>query len=134
MEEVMAQNKFHGILVNMAFTETTYPTHFPLFAQENAGDWVLYGIEISRENLDDSIAQIQTNMRKDEPFYAHLYDDEMLVVIFKKKVFTVTSHSSSWGEILHYGKELNIPMEQLDFWPNRFQDEPHYFKPVSLIQ
>ncbi len=128
----MPQNKFHGILVNMAFTDITYPTQFTLFGQQKSGDWILYGIEISRERLDHSIAQIQTNMREDEPFYAHLYDDEMLVVIFKNRVFIVTSHSSSWGEIKRYGKELNIPQEQLDFWPNRFQDEPHYFEPESL--
>jgi hypothetical protein len=130
----MSQNKFHGILVNMAFTDITYPTHFKLFAQQNAGDWILYGIEISRENLDPSIAQIQKNMREDEPFYAHLYDDEMLVVIFKKRIFKTTSHSSSWGEIMRYGKALNIPQEQLDFWPNRFQDEPHYFESANFIK
>lgn len=130
----MAQNKFHGILVNMAFTDIAFPKHFKLFAQQNAGDWVLYGIEITPEHLDDSIVQIQSNMREDEPFYAHLYDDEMLVVIFKNKVFKVTSHASSWDEIQRYGAMLNIPQEQLDFWPNRFQDEPHYFEPASFIR
>jgi hypothetical protein len=133
MEEVMAQNKFHGILVNMAFDDSSFPTHFKLFAQQTAGDWVLYGIVVLPEHLDESIALIQTNMREDEPFYAHLYDDEKLVVIFKKKIFLVTSHSSSWGEIQRYGQLLNIPQEQLDFWPNRFQDEPHYFEPSSFI-
>ena len=128
----MAQNVFHGILINMAFTDKTFPAHFKLFAQQNAGDWVLYGIEISRERLDDSIAEIQKNMREDEPFYNHLYDDEVLVVIFKNKAFKVTSHASSWDEILRYGEELNIPQEQLDCWPNRFQDEPHYFVPASF--
>lgn len=130
----MAQNKFHGILVNMAFTDGSFPVQFELFAQKAAGDWILYGVEISRERLDQAITQIQTNMREDEPFYAHFYDDELLVVIFKNKVFRVTSHASSWDEILRFGKELNIPMEQLDFWPNRFQDEPHYFEPASFTQ
>ena len=130
----MAQNKFHGILVNMAFSDIAFPKQFRLFANQTAGDWILYGVEISRERLDQTITQIQTNMREDEPFYAHFYDDELLVVIFKNKVFRVTSHASSWGEILHYGNELNIPKEQLDFWPNRFQDEPHYFEPESFTQ
>ncbi len=130
----MAQSRFHGILVNMAFSDRSFPTRFKRFAQKTAGDWILYGIEVSRESLDDSIVQIQANMREDAPFYGHLYDDEMIVVIYKNKVFKVTSHASSWEEILHYGKGLNIPVEQLDFWPNRFQDEPHYFEPESFIR
>jgi len=129
----MVQSTFHGILVNMAFTDQSFPIQFKLFAKKHAGDWILYGVEISRESLDQSIAQIQAAMREDAPFYAHLYDDEMLVVIFKDKIFKVKSHASSWDEILRFGKGLNIPMEQLDFWPNRFQDESHYFKPESFF-
>jgi len=128
----MAQSTFHGILVNMAFTDRSFPIQFIRFAQKTAGDWVLYGVEISREHLEHSIGQIQAAMREDAPFYAHLYDDEMLVVIFKNKVFKVTSHASSWDEIFRYGKGVYIPAEQLDFWPNRFQDEPHYFEPADL--
>lgn len=129
----MQQDYFHGILVNMAFTDKSFPIHFNLFAKKNAGDWTLYGVEISRDGLDQAITQIQTRMRDDAPFYAHLYDDQMLVVIFKNKVFKVTSHASSWEDIMLYGKGLNIPQEQLDFWPNRFQDEVHYFEPANFI-
>lgn len=129
----MQQIKFHGILVNMAFIDKSFPVQYKLFAKQEAGDWVLYGIEISREDLDQVIIQIQSNMRDDVPFYAHLYDDQMLLVIFKNKIFKVTSHASSWDEIKLYGRELKIPEEQLDFWPNRFQDEAHYFKPESFI-
>ena len=129
----MAQTTFHGILVNMAFTDRSFPIRFNRFAQKTAGDWILYGVEIPRESLDDTVAQIQASMREDAPFYAHLYDDEMLVVIFKNKVFKVASYASSWDEILRFGKGLNIPVEQLDFWPNRFQDEPHYFEPADFL-
>lgn len=66
-------------------------------------------------------------MRSDRIFYNHLYNDEILIVIFKKKIFRVNSHKSSWKEIIEYGLSFDIPIEQLDFWPNRFQDELHYF-------
>lgn len=46
---------------------------------------------------------------------------------FKEKVFHVKPHVSTWQEVILYGKTLDIPSEQLDFWPNRFQDEAHYF-------
>ena len=72
-------------------------------------------------------------MRSSEPWYAHLYNDEELIVIFKEKVFRVTSHASGWQPIIDYGKSLNIPVSQLTFWPNRFQDEIHYFKPEEFV-
>ena len=85
------------------------------------------GIEVSRDKVETAITAIQKQMRTDDHFYSHLYVDETVIVIFKDKVFRVTPHISSWTEIKKYGMELGIPEAQLDFWPNRFQDEPHYF-------
>lgn len=72
-------------------------------------------------------------MQADGAWYNHLYNDEELIVIFKDKVFHVNPHKSSWGEMLEYGASLSIPTEQLDFWPNRFQDEAHYFDQADLL-
>jgi hypothetical protein len=80
------------------------------------------------------VIDIQKHMRADEPFYAHLYDDERMVVIFRTQTFRVTPHKSSWEDILLHGAKLAIPVEQLDFWPNRFQDEIHYFKRESFVK
>lgn len=123
----MIQSAFHGILVDLAFTDRHYPETFPLFARKTSGNWTLFGIKVPREDLDHCITGIQSAMREDQPFYSHLYDDETVIVIFKNRVFRVTAHCSSWKEIQAYGQTLNIPAEQLDFWPNRFQDEIHYF-------
>jgi len=123
----MKQLSFHGILVNMAFTDRGYPEKFEHFAKKISGDWIIYGVEISRNNLEEAIADIQRHMRRDDLFYNHLYDDEELIVIFVDRIFRVQTHASSWGEIIDYGLASNIPVEQLDFWPNRFQDEKHYF-------
>jgi len=130
----MRQNMFHGILVDMAFTDRRYPETFSIFAQKKSGDWMLYGIEVPRNNLENEVVNIQTHMRTDEHFYVHLYDDQVMVVIFKRRVFRVTPHISSWGEIQRYGITLEIPAEQLDFWPNRFQDEIHYFKREDFVE
>ena len=96
-------------------------------------DWVLYGIEISDNEIKVVISDIQTNMKSDKPYYAHLYNDNEMIVIFKKKVFKVKPHMSTWNSIIEYGRKLNIPEEQLDFWPNRFQDEIQYFKQEDFI-
>lgn len=123
----MIQSTFHGILVDLAFTDRHFPETFALFARKFSGNWTLYGIDVPRLDLEQSITRIQAAMRVDQPFYSHLYDDETVVVIFKDRVFRVNPHISSWKEVREYGFTLNIPAEQLDFWPNRFQDEIHYF-------
>ncbi len=123
----MIQSTFHGILVDLAFTDRHFPETFALFARKFSGNWTLYGIDVPRLDLEQSITRIQAAMRVDQPFYSHLYDDETVVVIFKDRVFRVNPHISSWNEVRDYGFTLNIPAEQLDFWPNRFQDEIHYF-------
>jgi hypothetical protein len=123
----MQTDVFHGILLDVGFVDPRYPETFSRFAQKRSGDWGLYGIEIPRDELENTVLSIQANMRADGQFYNHLYDDETLIVIFKTRVFHATPHRSSWDAIQQYGISLDIPIEQLDFWPNRFQDEIHYF-------
>ncbi|KKQ24947.1 MAG: hypothetical protein US62_C0047G0010 [Candidatus Woesebacteria bacterium GW2011_GWA1_37_8] len=118
---------YHGILIDQEFTDKSFPKSFKVFNKKQDGSWGVFGIEIEDSQLEDSIKKIQVNMRADKPWYAHLYNDNQLIVIFKNKVFRVESYISSWKPIIDYGKELKIPEEQLDFWPNRFQDERHYF-------
>jgi hypothetical protein len=130
----MRQNLFHGILLDLSFTNREYPKSFSLFARKIAGDWGLYGIIVPQDKLEQTIVDIQSRMKTNEPSYNHLYDDERLIVIFKERIFHVTSHASSWNEIERYGVALGIPEQQLDFWPNRFQDEIHYFEKGDFVE
>jgi len=123
----MKQNKFHGILVKLAFRDISFPDKFEVFSTKIAGDWIIYGISIEESILRNTIDDIQSHMRSDDNFYAHLYNDDSLVVIYKDRHFTISPHISSWDEAVDYGLQLGIMREQLDFWPNRFQDEIHYF-------
>jgi hypothetical protein len=130
----MRQDLFHGILLDLSFADREYPKSFPLFARKIAGDWGLYGIKVPQDKIDQTVVSIQLRMKTNDPFYNHLYDDERLVVIFKERVFHVTSHASSWKEIEQYGMAMGIPKQQLDFWPNRFQDEIHYFEKDDFLE
>ena len=118
---------YHGIIIDQEFTDQSFPNTFKVFAKKQDGSWGIYGIEVEDSKLEESIKKIQENMKGDEPWYAHFYNDRQLIVIFKDMVFRVEPHISSWTPIIDYGRELNIPEEQFDFWPNRFQDEIHYF-------
>lgn len=118
---------YHGILINKQFSDESFAETLTQFAKKNSGDWIIYGVEITEDNFDETIRIIQEAMRPNEPWYCHFYNDKEMVVVFKEKIITASSHISTWGEIFAYGKTLNIPEKQLDFWPNRFQDERHYF-------
>ena len=118
---------YHGIIIDQEFRDKLFPESFKQFAKKQDGSWGIFGIEIEDSQFEEVIDKIQENMREDQPWYAHLYNDKQLIVIFKEKVFRVEPHISSWKPIIEYGEELKIPKEQLDFWPNRFQDEQHYF-------
>jgi hypothetical protein len=130
----MRQDLFHGILLDLSFTDREYPKSFPPFARKIAGDWGLYGIKVPPDKIEQTVVNIQLRMKTNDPFYNHLYDDERLIVIFKERVFHVTTHASSWKEIEQYGMAMGIPKQQLDFWPNRFQDEIHYFEKDDFLE
>lgn len=119
---------YHGILIDQEFTDPRFPNKYKIFSSKQDGDWKIFGIEIDDSALQSTIGEIQKYMKSDQPWYAHLYNDKELIVIFKDKLFTVGPHKSTWSEIVEYGKSLNILESQLDFWPNRFQDEEHYFQ------
>lgn len=129
----MYELNYHGILVDASFLDPQFPLSFKNFARQVAGSWLLHGIEVPHQDLTAAIEHIQRAMKADRPYYAHLYNDAELVVIFKDKVFRVLPHSATWKPIVEYGKALGIPDEQLDFWPNRFQDERHYFAPGDFL-
>lgn len=131
----MKDNVWHGIVLDLEFINPKYPESFTIFAKRKSktNPWTLYGIEIDNQVFEKCIKDIQNNLKNDQPYYAHFYNDENLVVVFKEKIFYVKPNISTWQSIIDYGKTLGIPQEQLDFWPNRFQDEIHYFKPEDFV-
>ena len=123
---------YHGIIIDQEFIDQEFINSFKIFAKKQDGSWRIYGIEIDDSQLQEVINKIQKNMKSEGTWYAHLYNDERLIVLFKNKVFDVKPHANSWKPIIDFGKRLNIPGEQLDFWPNRIQDESHYFSDGNL--
>lgn len=124
------QNNYHGILLDEEFIsgQSFISTNFNIFAQRKSktNSWTLFGVEFPKSNLKNILKLTQENLLTG-PYYLHFYNDTDLIVVFKEKIFTVEPHISTWQPIIDYGKTLGVPATQLDFWPNRFQDEQHYF-------
>jgi hypothetical protein len=118
---------YHGIIIDQEFTDKSFPNKFKIFAKKQDGDWEIYGIEIEDNQVKEVISQIQKNMKSNESWYAHFYNNEKLIVVFKNRIIEVETNKRSWEPVIKYGKELNIPEEQLDFCPSNFKDEKFYF-------
>jgi hypothetical protein len=117
---------YHGIIIDQQFEDPKFPEQFDVFAIKQDGDWKIYGIQVEDNKLDEVISKVQQAMKPGK-WYAHFYNDEILVVVFKEVVFDVLPEKYSWDEVIEYGKELGIPEDQLDFQPNSFSDEAQYF-------
>lgn len=96
--------------------------------------WRLHIVELYG-TLDETIAEIQYSMVSDKPFYFHIYDEgETLIVVFKNNYFTLDPNNKiTWMEAKLYGSKLNIPAEQLDFYPTRISEEEVWFNSPDQI-
>jgi hypothetical protein len=112
---------YHAILVNVSFSESNFPTKFKIFAKRKTNDWLIYGVTIT----DKDIPIIQQNIK--QKFYAHAYNNKELIIIFSNKIFHVTKDPATWTKAIKHGVYHGIPKEQLDFIPNKFEDEEDYF-------
>lgn len=116
--------EFHALIVDKSLVNLDILDDLIVLDQTTAGSWVIYKILIKESDLISTISKIQSQMRKGN-WYLHIYnsDGSKLVVVFKNKFFVTDNNPINWSEILAYGKEVGAPAEQLDFIPNRFQDE-----------
>lgn len=93
---------------------------------EKAGDtdWHLHIMEIPE--AEKSIKEFQAAMVSDKPYYFHIYNKgKTLIVVFKDKIFHLNPNDkSTWEDARAFGaSKLNIPAEQLDFYPPRISEE-----------
>ena len=115
--------EYHAILVNKSLKDESFVDTLNVIGKKE-GSWVLYKISVDESELEKTTKEIQSNMA-DGSWYFHFYnsDGSRMIVVFKDKSFETDNNPEHWAEILEYGKELNIPSEQLDFVPNAFSDE-----------
>jgi len=121
---MLPNEKFHALIVDKSLVNLDVLNDLIVLGQTMAGSWVIYKILVTESDLTATIKKIQSQML-DGNWYLHFYnfDGSKLVVVFKNKFFTASNNPTTWSEILEYGKEVGTPAEQLDFIPNRFEDE-----------
>jgi len=113
--------EYHGVLVDASQKDKSIFKKLKILSQKKDGDWILYKVGVGPKEIEQTIKRLQSNMINN--FYFHFYKDEELIIVFKKRIFRVKIDKSTWKEVIKYGVSLNIPEEQLDFFPCRTEDE-----------
>ena len=133
---MVKRDLWHGILVDETLQSKDFLAGLELFAQRRSRvfSWTIFGVVVPNATLQSVIELTQRALKTGGSGYAHYYNDEEIVVVFSERVFRVGAHESTWRDVRAYGRQLDIPAAQLDFFPNRFQDETHYFSPEDFLQ
>jgi hypothetical protein len=125
---------YHSIIIEESLKNPEVLKNYKIIRTKFSAEqnWHLHIIEVP-EIFDSFISEIQNEMVLDKPYYFHIYDQgKTLVIVFKDKIFNINpADESTWQEAREYGSQkLNIPAEQLDFYPTKIsQEDDWYGKP-----
>lgn len=99
----------------------------PIVASRTGAEWTLLLVRVPSEGLDDHVRSVQEAFVADEPWYAHYWKDEELVVVFSDAVFRTSTDDASWGEVVEHGLDRGVPVDELDFEPHTMEDAEKAF-------
>jgi hypothetical protein len=121
---------YHGIVVSLSQKDKSKVRSLDIIGIKKMlwGMLKLYKLQVQEDKLEETINVLQGNMSgrilfKKQEFYLHFYRGDELIIVYRDKVFRVSCDSSTWGEAIDYGKRMGILEKQLDFSPNRIDDE-----------
>lgn len=104
------------------------PVHdVPIVGSRTGAEWTLLLVRVPSESLDDHVRSMQEALIADEPWYAHYWKDDELVVVFSDALFYTSTDDASWGEVVEHGRNRGVPVEELDFKPHTVGDAEKTF-------
>jgi hypothetical protein len=115
--------EYHGIIVDASQKDKSVFNKLKILGKKEDDGWVLYKIEASSSDLPKLIKELQENTA--DGFYFHFYRNDELIVAFNHKAFNVGTDRKTWKKIIAYGKSLNIPEQQLDFYACKVEEEDY---------
>jgi hypothetical protein len=126
----MTAEEYHGILINRSQRDRSIFAELDVIGRKKffLGLIVFYKIRVRAQDINTVIKRVQENMSsrfliKKQQYYAHFYRADELIIVFRDKVFRAATDKKTWKDAMAYGRSLRIADNQLDFVPNRFQDE-----------
>ena len=101
---------YKGVIIKSSLKEPKVLEEFKVLNQEMDGDWELFTVEATREQIEQLAHELE------EGWYTHFWQGRDVVAIFKDKIFEFNfDEKESWKPVVDYGLSIGIPIEQLDF-------------------
>jgi hypothetical protein len=123
---------YHGIVINVSQRRGSIFRKLKLIGRKRVflGLIVLYKVEVSEKEIHQVLEAVQANMADrflfgKKEFYAYFYRGSELIVVFREKIFFVSTDQASWSEAIAFGSSLGIADRQLDFFPHRIEQESY---------
>jgi len=121
---------YHGIVINLSQKDPSILNSLEVIGNRAVvpGLLTLNKICVQPDDVEHVIQLLQGNMRDRfrpfaKGFYFHLYRNDELIIVFKDRIFRVTTDPATWTEAIKFGLGQGIPRKQLDFQPCRIADE-----------
>ena len=88
----------------------------------------IFKVIVPPHKIKEVIKSFQANMANrfilsTQEYYLHFYRNDELIIVYRDKVFNVSPANKTWDDAVAYGKKMRIAANQLDFYPNKFEDE-----------
>jgi hypothetical protein len=126
------KKEYHGIIINLSQKDKSIFKTIEIIGKRKLllGLLTLHKVKVLPDKIDKVISAFQRNMSdkiilKKQGFYFHFYRDNELIIVFKDKIFKASPDKLTWPDAIAHGRQLKIANSQLDFIPNRFEDEDY---------
>jgi hypothetical protein len=121
---------YHSIIIEESLKNSEVLENYKILRTKFSAEqnWHLHIVEIPEP--EEAIKEVKEAMVTDKPYYFHIYNEgKTLIVVFKDKVFHLNPNDkSTWEEARVYGaSKLNIPPEQLNFYPTKISEEDIWY-------
>ena len=121
---------YHSIIIEESLENPKVLENYKILRTKFSPEknWHLHIVEIPEP--EKAIKEIQEAMMTDKPYYFHIYNEgKALIIVFNDKVFYLNPNDQlTWKEARAFGaRKLNIPSEQLDFYPTRISEEDSWY-------
>lgn len=108
---------YTGVLVKEGLRRPGLLKQLPVLASRAGDNWTMVEVGIPEADLSRAVKLIQAALIDEPTYFAHLYREEEVIIIYPERIFTGRKGSRELREALQYGLEKGIPRQELSFDP-----------------